>query len=170
MIGRPSSDEAASYYFKYIDQVTGDDVVGALTTQLEESLGFLQGISDEKSLHRYAPDKWSIRQVINHVSDTERVFAFRALWFGRGFDSPLPSFDEKVSSAAARADEVSWASHLEELRGVRLATLSLFRHLPDESWTRSGVASGNSVSVRALAYIMGGHLAHHLAIVRERYL
>lgn len=170
MIGRPNSNEAMSYYFKYIDLVTSDDIVGVLETQLDESLGFLQGISEEKSLHRYGPDKWSIREVINHVSDTERVFAFRALWFGRGFDSPLPSFDEKISAASAQADEVSWAGHLEELRGVRLATLALFRHLPAEAWTRTGVASGNPVSVRALAYITAGHLAHHLGIVRERYL
>lgn len=170
MIGRPESNEAADYYFKYIDQVAGDDVVGALATQFDESLAFLQGISEEKSLHRYAPDKWSIRGVVSHVSDTERVFAFRAFWFARGFDFPLPSFDEKVGAASARADEVSWASHLEELRGVRLATLSLFRNLPAEAWTRSGIASGNPVTVRALAYLAAGHLAHHEAIVRERYL
>ena len=170
MIGRPESNEAADYYFKYIDQVAGDDVVGALAAQFDESLAFLQGISEEKSLHRYGPDKWSIRGVISHVSDTERVFAFRAFWFARGFDSPLPGFDEKFGAVAARADEISWASHLEELRGVRLATLSLFRHLPAEAWTHSGIASGNSFSVRALAYITAGHLAHHQAILRERYL
>lgn len=170
MPGRPDRNEAASYYFNYIDLIASDDVVRVLETQLDETLGFLAGISEEKSLHRYAPEKWSIRQVVNHVSDTERVFAFRAFWFGRGFDSPLPSFDEKVSAGAAQADEISWARHLDEFRGVRLATVTLFRNLPDEAWSRSGIASGNSFTVRAAAYIAAGHLAHHVAILRERYL
>lgn len=108
--------------------------------------------------------------MLNHVTDTERVFLFRAFWFARGFDGPLPSFDEKVSAAAARADEISWAQHIEELRGTRLATVTFFRNLPAEAWTRSGIASDNLVSVRALAYILAGHAAHHVGIVRERYL
>lgn len=107
MRGRPEPNEAASYYFKYIDQVQSDDVGGVLEAQLDETVAFLLGLSEEKSLHRYAPDKWSIRQVLNHVTDTERVFLFRAFWFARGFDSPLPSFDEKVSAATSRADERS---------------------------------------------------------------
>lgn len=169
-MGRPGTDEAATYYHRYIDRVTGDDVVGFLATQLDEATGFLSGISEEKSLHRYAPEKWSIRQVLNHVSDTERVFVCRALWFARGFDTPLPSFDEGVSAAGAKADEVPWARHVEEFRGVRLATVSFFRNLPAEAWGRSGIASGNPFTVRALAFIVGGHLAHHTGILRERYL
>ena len=170
MIGIPEPNEAAAYYFKYIDRVRSEDVVGVLGTQLEETVGFLLGISQEKSLHRYAPEKWSIRQVLNHVSDTERVFVFRALWFARGFDSPLPSFDENVSVEAAGADVVSWADQVEEFRAVRLATLSFFRNLPAEAWMRSGTASGNPFTVRALAYISAGHSAHHVALIRERYL
>jgi len=170
MIGIPEPNEAAAYYFKYIDRVRSEDVVGVLGTQLEETVGFLLGISQEKSLHRYAPEKWSIRQVLNHVSDTERVFVFRALWFARGFDSPLPSFDENVSVEAAGADVVSWADQVEEFRAVRLATLSFFRNLPAEAWMRSGTASGNPFTVRALAYISAGHTAHHVALIRERYL
>jgi DinB family protein len=170
MMGAPGRDEAAEYYFKYIDRIQGDDVVGALASQLEPTLAFFAGISEERSLHRYAPDKWSIREVLNHVSDVERVFAFRALWFARGFDSPLPSFDQEVSVASARPDEVPWARHVEELRGTRLATVSFFRNLPAEAWKRSGVASGNPFTVKALAYIIAGHLAHHLEILRERYL
>jgi hypothetical protein len=108
--------------------------------------------------------------VINHVNDTERVFLFRALWFARGFDSPLPSFDEKISAAAACADEFPWASHVEEFRGSRLSTLAFFRNLPAEAWRRSGTASGMLFTVNALAYIAAGHLAHHLTILRERYL
>ena len=90
MNGKPRKDEAAAYYFTYIDRVVGDDVVGAIERQLETSLALYLGISEEKSMHRYAPEKWSIRQVLNHVTDTERAFAFRALWFGRGFETPLP--------------------------------------------------------------------------------
>jgi len=170
MKGLPEPTEAAPYFFKYISQVQSDDVVGVLEAQLDDTFAFLAGISEEKSLHRYAPEKWSLRQVLNHVTDTERVFLFRAFWFARGFDSPLPSFDEKISASAARADEISWARHVEELRGARLATLTFFRNLPAEAWMRSGVASDNPFTVRALAYIIAGHAAHHAAILHERYL
>lgn len=170
MKGLPESNEAAPYYFKYIGRVQSDDVVGVLETQLDETLALLRGISEEKSLHRYAPEKWSLRQVLNHVNDAERVFLFRALWFARSFGSPLPSFDENVSAGAARADEVSWARHVEEFHGVRLATLAFFRNLPEEAWMRSGTASDYLFTVRALAYITAGHVAHHVAILRERYL
>lgn len=170
MIGPPARDEAAPYYFKYIDRIASNDIVGVLATQLDETNQVVQEISEEKSLYRYAPDKWSIRQVVNHVNDTERVFVSRALWFARGFDSSLPSFDENISAAAAGADGVSWASHIEELRSIRQATLAFFRNLPADAWMRSGIASDNPFSVRALAYICAGHLAHHLAILQERYL
>ncbi|HET9227047.1 MAG TPA: DinB family protein, partial [Thermoanaerobaculia bacterium] len=124
----------------------------------------------ERSLYRYAPDKWSFREVIGHVNDTERLFLSRAFWFARGFDTPLPSFDEKVSAAAARSDELSWASHVVELRAVRLSTLAFFGNLPAEAWKRSGTASDMPFTVNALAYLAAGHLEHHLAILRERYL
>ena len=170
MRGFPESHEAAPYYFNYINRVQSDDVLGVLEGQLDEILAFLFGIDEEKSLRRYAPEKWSIRQVLNHVSDTERLFLTRAFWFARGFDTPLPSFDEKVSVEAARAHEVAWVRHVEEFRTVRLATLSFFRNLPDEAWMRSGIASDNPFTVRALAYLTAGHAAHHVAILRERYL
>lgn len=170
MTGRPEAYEAAPYYFPYIDRITSQDVVSTLESQLEEIPVFLSGISEEKSLHRYAPEKWSIRELWNHVNDTERAFVFRALWFSRGFDSPLPSFDQNIASAAAKADEISWARHVEEFRVIRLATVALFRNLPSEAWMRSGIASGNPFTVRALAYITAGHAVHHAAILRERYL
>ncbi|MGA7914767.1 MAG: DinB family protein [Candidatus Acidiferrales bacterium] len=166
----PGRDEAAPYYFTYIDRIASEDVVGVLETQLQEVPAFLSSISEEKSLYRYAPEKWSIREVLNHVSDTERAFTFRALWFGRGFSDPLASFDQNVAAGGARADDYSWASHATDFRNVRRATLSFFQNLPAEAWSRKGVASGNLVTVRALAYIIAGHLAHHLAILRERYL
>lgn len=170
MRGLPEATEAAPYYFKYIDRIPSDDVVGVLASQLDETLALLRGIGEEKSLHRYAPDKWSLRQVLSHVNDTERVFLFRALWFARGFDSPLPGFDENVSASASGADEVSWARHVEEFHAIRLATLSFFRNLPAEAWMRRGIASDNPFTVRALAYITAGHVAHHVAILQERYL
>lgn len=169
-MGAPQRNEAASYYFKYIDRIASDDIVSALAGQLEETLPFLRGISEEKSLHRYAADKWSIRQMLNHINDSEQVFVFRALWFARGFDTPLPSFEQDISAAGARADEFSWASHVEAFQGIRRATLGFFRNLPAEAWERSGVASGSPVSVNALAYIVAGHLAHHRTVLQERYL
>ena len=169
-MGLPQRTEAAPHHFTYIDLISGDDILQTMNLQLDDTAALLGGVSEEKSLHRYAPDKWSIRQVISHVNDTERVFAFRAMWFARGFSDPLPSFDQNIASNAAGADNHSLASHVQEFRKIREATLVLFRNLPAEAWVRSGVASGNSVTVNALAFLIAGHLAHHLAILRERYL
>jgi hypothetical protein len=168
--GRPEQNEAASQYFLYIDRIAGNDVISALETQTEEASAFLRGISEAKSLYRYAPEKWSIRQILNHLNDTERIMAYRALWFARGFDSPLPSFDQNIAAAAARADDIPWATHIEEFQAIRRSTIHFFQNLPEEAWIRSGVASGNPFTVRALAYTIAGHAAHHMAIVRERYL
>lgn len=170
MTGRPQSTEAAPYYFAYIDQVQGDEITSIIERQLDESLALFSGISEETSRHRYAPDKWSIREVLNHINDTERSFAFRALWFARGFDTPLPSYDQNIAAAGAMADRIDWAAHVEEFQRVRLATISLFRNLPPEAWMRSGIASGNSFTVRAMAFVVAGHVTHHLEILRERYL
>ena len=170
MTGRPAPTEAAPYYFTYIDRIASDDVVVVLESQLDPMLRLLATISEEKSLHRYAPDKWSIRQLLNHISDTERVFLYRALWFARGFDTPLPAFDQNIAVPAAAADQFSWGSHVADFDAVRRATLSFFRNLPPDAWSASGIASDNPVSVRALAYIIAGHVAHHIAILEERYL
>jgi uncharacterized damage-inducible protein DinB len=170
MIGVPERTEFAPYYQTYVQHITSGDIVGTLEAQLADTLEFVRSISEGKSLHRYAAGKWSIRQVLSHLTDTERVFVYRALWFGRNFDSPLPSFEQETAVAAAHADDISWVSHIEEFRAVRLATLAFFRNLPREGWMRSGVASGNPVTVRALAYIVAGHLAHHRKILEERYL
>ena len=170
MIGRPAAAEASPYYFGYINRISSDNIVSVLEPQLDETLSFLLGISEEKSLYRYAPEKWSIRQMWNHVNDTERVFLFRALWFARGFKSALPSFDQDVAVGAAQAGEFSWASQVDEFKEVRLATLAFFRNLPEDAWMRNGVASDNPFTVRACAYIVGGHVVHHAGILRERYL
>ena len=170
MIGRPQVAEAAPYYFTYIDRVPGDDAAAIIESQLGESLALFAGISEEASLSRYLPDKWSMRQLLNHVTDTERAFAFRALWFARGFAAPLPGYDQIVAAAGASADAVSWAAHVEEFRYVRLSTIALFHNMPPEAWTRRGIASDNPFTVRALAFIIAGHLTHHVTILRERYL
>ena len=170
MHGRPQPGEAAPYYFPYIDKTPGDDVVSAMDNQLIECLPTLLSISEEQSLHRYAPEKWSIRQVLNHVSDTERSFAFRALWFARGFDTPLPSYEQLTAATGAEADGVAWKAHVEEFRRVRLASLSLFQNLPEAAWMRTGVASGKTFTVRALAFLIPGHATHHFDLLRERYL
>jgi hypothetical protein len=167
---RPDHTEAAEYYFTYINKVPDGDICAILERQQADTLALLNGVSDEQSLHRYAPDKWSIREVVAHLNDTERVFAFRALWFARGFDSPLPSFDQNVAVPASGADARSWASHVDEFVAVRQATVVLFRNMAPEAWSRRGTASGNPFSVRALAWIAAGHVAHHAGIVRDRYL
>ena len=170
MPSRPGRSEAADYYFTYIDQVGDGDIRDILEAQAAEAQAVLAGISEQTSTRRYAPDKWSIRQVLSHVNDTERLFVFRALWFARGFDTPLPSFDQDVAIAGAAADDRSWQSHVDEFGAVRAATIPFFRTLPGEAWTRRGIASGNPFTVRSLAYIAAGHVAHHLRLLRERYL
>jgi len=166
----PDRTEAAEYYFTYINQVPQGEICAVLQAQKTATVSLMQGVSDEKSLHRYAPDKWSIRQVVSHINDTERLFVSRALWFARGFDAPLPSFDQNVAIAHAGADERSWDSHISEFVAVRAATLSFFQNLSPTGWLGRGVASGNPFSVRALAYITAGHVVHHVKILKERYL
>ena len=166
---RPDRSEAAEYYFTYIDLVHGD-VIDALRTQSRDVLSELQSISDERSLTRYAADKWSIREVLGHLNDTERLFVARAFWFARGFDTPLPSFEQGIAVATGGAHERSWASLVEEFHTIRLSTVSFFANLPAAAWLRRGIASGNPFSVRALAYLAVGHVAHHMAILRARYL
>lgn len=167
---RPQPNEAASYYFKYIDLITSDDIVPAMRAQMDETVRFLEGISEEKSLEAYAPGKWTIRELWNHVNDGERLFAFRAFWFARGFQDALPSFEQDLAVLAARANNTSWKRLIEEFKALRSSTISFFETLPAEAWTRGGVASDNPVSVRALAYIIAGHVAHHTQVLKEKYL
>ena len=170
MVSAPERAETAEYYHRYIDQVPAGDIRDVLERQLGDASSMLEAISEEQSLHRYAPGKWSIREVVAHINDTERLFTFRAFWFARALGEPLPSFDQDIAASHAGADERPWRSHLDEFHAVRAATIALFRNLPAEAWTRRGVASGNPFTVRALAYIAAGHLAHHLRILREQYL
>jgi len=162
--------EAAEYFFTYINQVPEGDIARILETQEREAVQLLSGLSDERSLHRYAPGKWTIREVVSHINDTERMFTFRALWFARGFDSELPSFEQDIAIRTAGANDRSYRSHVDEFRAIRAATLALFGNLPPDAWTRRGIASGNPFTVRALAHITAGHVEHHMRLLRERYL
>jgi len=168
---KPDRTEAAEYYFTYIDQVPdGVDVCDVIEAQLPETLAMLSRITDEQSLHRYAPDKWTIREVLGHIIDTERLFVFRALWFARGFDTALPSFDQNVAITHAGSNDRSWPSLIDEFRVLRQASIAFFQTLPPDAWSRRGVASGYPFTVRALAYMTAGHVTHHVKILRERYL
>lgn len=167
---RPEQSEFAEYYLTYVSKVADGDVRDILEAQSIDVPRFFESISEAQSDFRYAAGKWTIREVLAHLNDCERLFVFRAFWFARGFAGPLPSFDQNVAMAGAAADQWSWRDHIEEFRAVRAATLTLFRHLPAEAWDRSGIASDNPVTVRALAYITAGHVAHHVGLVKERYL
>lgn len=170
MSRRPQESEAAKQNFTYINKIAGDDIVTILEDQIGEALELFSGISEEASLSRYAQNKWSIRQTLNHINDTERVYAYRALWFARNLPSPLPGYDQDAAALASEADGMPWAAHVEEFRRVRMASVSLFAALPPDAWMRTGTADGSQVTVRAIAFIIGGHLAHHLGLLRERYL
>ena len=166
---RPQSTEAASYYFPYIDLITSDEIVPTMKSQLDETLPFLQSISEEQSLQTYEPGKWTIRELLNHVNDGERLFLGRAFWFARGFNDPLPSFDQNLAVEGARANQTPWSELVEEFRIVRLGTISFFNNMPPEAWSRTGTASDNPFTVRALAYIIAGHVAHHMNVLRDKY-
>ena len=170
MRGRPAAGEHAAYYSQYIDRVAGDDVLSVLAEQARGVPAFLRAIGETASLHRYAEGKWSVREVVGHVNDAERVFQGRAWWFARAQKGPLSSFDPDSCARSARAHETPWAALVDEFEAVRASTLAFFRALDEEAWTRTGTASDNPFSVRALAYICAGHVAHHLEIVRDRYL
>lgn len=167
---RPDRSEAVEYYFTYIDQVPDGEICAILESQLLETLSQLRGVSEEESAFRYAPGKWSVREVLSHVNDAERLFVFRAFWFARGFDTPLPSFDQDAAITTAGAETRSWRSHVDEFAAIRAASVTFFRALPTEAWMRRGIASDSPFTVRALAWITAGHAIHHTRVLRERYL
>jgi hypothetical protein len=169
-IGRPSRDETAEYYFHYIDLVPDGDIRQLLDEQRQETLSFLETIPESRASHRYAPEKWSVSEVLSHVNDCERLYTMRAFWFARGMDLPLPSFHSDLAVKTARPEDRPWSTHVHEFASIRASTVDLFRHLSAEAWLRGGIASDYPFSVRALAYIAAGHVIHHTQILRERYL
>jgi hypothetical protein len=166
---RPEASEYAPFYHGYVTMVPEGDVVELLRSTGRELLEALGRIPEARGGHRYAPDKWTIREVVGHLIDAERIFTYRALRVARGDRTPLASFDENEYAKTAGSDARTLANLTRELGAVREATALMFEALPDEAWGRSGIASGKDVSLRALAYITTGHAMHHLRILRERY-
>lgn len=170
LIARPGPDEYLPYYGTYVNAVPDGDVLEALSLQGHETFELLSTIPEQQATYRYAPGKWSIKDVVQHIADAERVFAYRLLRFARGDASPLASFDENAYAAAAEADRRHLGELAAELRDVRRATVRLVSGLDETTIGRRGIASNAEVSVRALVWIIAGHELHHLRVLRERYL
>ena len=166
---RPAEGEYASFYAGYVGRVREGELIAQMEAQVEEVSQLLRGLSEEAAMARYEPGKWSIKEVAGHLADTERVMSYRALRTARGDQTPLAGFDENAFVAAAGFDARPLASLVAEWEAVRRSTLAFFRDLPPETHGRTGNANGQPVTVRALAYIIVGHVAHHLEILRTRY-
>jgi uncharacterized damage-inducible protein DinB len=169
-IARPEASEYAPYYEKYISLVPQANLLDTLGQQLESTLALLSGITEEQADSSYAPGKWSIKELIGHLIDSERIFAYRALRFARADQTPLPGYEQDDYVASARFGARRLSDMAEELSYTRKSNLYLFRSLDEEAWQRTGEANGQPVSVRAIAYIIAGHEAHHMGILRTRYL
>jgi hypothetical protein len=167
---RPASHEYAEWYAKYVARVADGDVVRTLERQITDTVALLRSLPEERGDHRYAPGKWSVRELVGHICDAERVFAYRAMRFARADETPLAGFDENAFVANARFNERTLISLAGELDAVRRATCAFFGHLEPDAWGRHGPANNNQVTVRALAWIIAGHELHHVNILRERYL
>jgi uncharacterized damage-inducible protein DinB len=170
MTTRPESNEFAPYYGPYIAQVPDGDVATTLTRQFDATRALLSPLPEEKGTYAYAPGKWSIKQLLGHLIDSERVFAYRALRIGRNDKTPLPGYEQDDYVAFGNFNARSLSSLLEEFTAVRNASVHLFTHFTDDQWLRRGTANNNEVTARALAYIIAGHELHHVGILRTRYL
>ncbi len=168
-IGRPEPGEYAPYHAGYISEVVGDDILTILDTQRRQMLILLSGCGEEEGQFRYAPDKWSVKEVLGHVCDTERIFAYRALRISRGDRTPLPGFEQDDYVRNAPFASRPLAEVIEDYIAVRRATLTLFRNLDQAAWLRRGIVNNNELTVRALAYITAGHEMHHKKILEEKY-
>jgi uncharacterized damage-inducible protein DinB len=164
----PLHGEHAPYYNKYISLVPRSDIVGILQKQAEDTEA-LRALTDEEACFRYAPDKWSIKQLLGHVIDTERIFAYRALRIARGDQTPIEGFEQDDYVRNGPFEKVSMTELMNEYVAVRNSTIMLFRHLEPQAWTRRGVANNNEVTVRAIAHIIAGHELHHRQILKEKY-
>lgn len=169
-IRRPRKDELGTYYHGYVDAAPAHDVLAGLARGLEETRALLARFGEARGGHRYAPGKWSVKEIVGHLIDAERVFAYRALRMARGDTTPLPGFEQDDYVAASGADRRTLADLSEEFALLRQANLCFFRSLPPEAWERRGTASGNPFVVCAFPYLLAGHEAHHRRILAERYL
>jgi uncharacterized damage-inducible protein DinB len=168
-IARPEPGEYAPYYEKYIALVAGEDILTILDQQRRQTMLLLSSRDEEDGNFRYAPGKWSAKEVLGHVCDTERIFAYRALRIARGDSTPLPGFEQDDYVRNGPFENRSLSDLVEEFIAVRRATLSLLRDLDEPAWMRRGIASNNEVTVRALAYMIAGHELHHRKILEEKY-
>ena len=166
---RPAKSEYDPYYHRYISLVPDDDVLVALDQQLSETLILLRSLSEQHGTFRYEPGKWSVKEVLGHLIDTERIMAYRALCIARQDRTPLPGFEQDDYVKNGSFDQRSVGNLGREFEQVRRATISLFRNLEPGAWERTGIANNVEVSVRALAYIIAGHELHHKAILKDRY-
>lgn len=169
-IPRPQADEYATYYGNYISKVPEGDLLALLATQIGDTLQLIRGIPEARGTHRYAPDKWSIKEVCGHLCDTERIMSYRALRIARADATPLPGFEQNDYVPVGGFDARTLADLGEEFAAIRQATLHLFRHLDPVALTRRGTASGNPFTPRALAYVIAGHERHHVGILKAKYL
>lgn len=166
---RPAPSEYGPHFERYISLVSGDDVLALLERQGTAVTRIFSAVSPDRAGHRYAEGKWSIREVLGHIIDAERVFAYRALCLARGEKKALPGFDENAYATASAHDAVALRELVQEFSLVRAGNLLMLRHLPPEAWTRVGTASEHPVSARAVPFIMAGHVEHHLGVLRDRY-
>jgi hypothetical protein len=167
---RPDKSEYPAYTEGYVSKVPDGDIVGTLSQQLDETLGLIRSIPESRGGHRYAEGKWSIKEVLGHVIDSERVFAYRALRFARGDAVPLAGFEQDDYVRAGSFDKRSLSDLADEYANVRRATISLLANLDEAAWNRRGIANNNVASVRGLAFIIAGHERHHVEALRTRYL
>lgn len=169
-IPRPQAGEHDAYFSTYIDRVVEGDLIADLKRQAQELPKLCGGLSEAAGEYRYGPDKWSIKEVLGHLVDTERVFAFRALWFARGGPTDLPGFDQDEFVRLAEFDRRTVDSLVAEFVDLRQSTVDLLSSFREAEWARSGISSGLPLSVRAIGYILVGHVMHHQEILQERYL
>lgn len=167
---RPIDGEFAPYYGKYIEKVSDGNILDTLALQNKESVEFFMRLSDQQAMHRYQPDKWTIKDVVGHLTDSERVFAYRSMRVSRADTTPMPGFDENTYVANANFADRKLSDLAQEFARVRQTTLDLFRSFGETVWTRKGTANNNDVTVRALAWIIAGHELHHQMIVKTRYV
>ncbi|HEY7235331.1 MAG TPA: DinB family protein [Gemmatimonadaceae bacterium] len=168
-LSRPAPDEYLAYYERYISLVPEGNLVDLLVEQQLDTIGMLRRVDDERGLFAYAPGKWTIKEVIGHICDAERIFAYRALRFARGDSQALAGFDENAYAPAGRFNERRIGGLIDEFQSIRASTVHVFRYLNEDELTRRGPANGNPISVRALGYVIAGHERHHAKLLRERY-
>jgi hypothetical protein len=167
---KPAKSEFLPYYERYVALVPDGDVVSTLVNQMIETQALLRALPASVATYRYAPDKWSVNEVVGHMIDSERMFSGRALRFARNDATPIPGFDQDAYVRGATFDAYPLSALATELEAVRQGTIFMFRHLDEQAWTRRGIANDSEVSVRALAYIIAGHELHHRDVLSTRYL